>query len=285
MLKATVNYKWENKQVEGYIIETFDDIEKLENFAHESGKKVVEKMLKTDLPVESFDHLHSGPGLQGGLTYSSYLRSRLKSGVNPIREVDNVVFDYLGTAENILSDMDVPVFINSVGGLTPVTKDIIEIIESTPIEEIPISRPQPLIRKKTKVINLENDPELENVSKDYMENFLKDNKFSCITEMRDFNYNELVEIFNDFKNKGGEIVYVYTTGGDVQQMYEYSKAAMESGLKEFIFDFNSGMNNDIKNFISWLSANVDVRLIDSQQQLKDAGWPKYKDYTQPTYKK
>lgn len=283
MKHATVRYIYQDQNTEGYIIESELDLDKLMDYTKRSGEKVAERMVKTDLPVSKFDHLSGGTGLQDGITNLSVIRSKL-TGRNPLYGIDDAVSDYLRTATKLLHE-GYKVFVNEVGGMTPVDEKILEIISEVDVEEIEVNKPKPLLRKygQPKSINLENDPELERVAVDYMKDILKDrgrwgDYFWAVTELRDYSHSDLVDIFDKFQEKGGYIVYVYTTGMDVQQMYDYSSAAIESGLDYFIFDFNQGINEDIQEFINWLKEKVTtVELVDSKKELKESGNPYYKE--------
>ena len=89
---------------------------------------------------------------------------------------------------------------------------------------------------------------MEDFAKKYLSK--KDECYSYVLNLYSFSQEELRAIFEEFKQEGGEILYVYTTGLNVPQMYAYTEAAMKAGIKNFEFDFNSGINDDIKTYLT-----------------------------------
>ena len=117
------------------------------------------------------------------------------------------------------------------------------------------------VRKDSKVINLENDWCLEDEAISFMNKRFGHYKYSYIKDLRTTSEGSYKSIFKKFKEQGGEYVYVYTTGIDVEQMYKYSLHALTAGLKNFIFQFTAGLDEDIQKFIDWLSARAKVEII------------------------
>lgn len=109
------------------------------------------------------------------------------------------------------------------------------------------------INQNTQYINLENDPFLEKHTVDFLSK--KDKNFSYVRNLRSFSIEELTTIFNDFIKAGGHTVYVYTTATDIQQMFDYSKAIINAGLKNVVFEFSSNPPNEVKNITSYLESN------------------------------
>ena len=148
--------------------------------------------------------------------------------------------------------------VNSVGGYCPFTEGYHKIIEES--EYVAIRKRTYVINKNTKYINLENDPELEEHTIKYLTSI--DPNYSYICELRNYNIEELVEIFKDFQDNGGDTVYVYTTGMDVPQMYDYTEAIVQSGIKKVEFEFNAGYDMEHDGIIEDLkinNINVDVK--------------------------
>jgi hypothetical protein len=112
------------------------------------------------------------------------------------------------------------VFQNKAGGLCPVegSLEIFEVLEDNvqTIDDNPVYR----IKEGSKVINLENDWEVEDASFKYMNERFGRFNYSYITDLKTLHDRQYKEIFNKFIKQGGEYVYVYTTGSDVEQMYE-----------------------------------------------------------------
>ena len=71
---------------------------------------------------------------------------------------------------------------------------------------------------------------------------------------------QLKDAFEKFKEAGGQIVYVYTTGRDNAQMYKYSELAIQAGLTNFAFQFSAGIDDEIIKFIEWLKNRATVKV-------------------------
>lgn len=120
------------------------------------------------------------------------------------------------------------------------------------------------LKENSKYINLENDPKLEIFTMDELSKI--DENYSHILNLRHLSDNALRNTLKRFVKNGGDTVWQYTTGGDVEQMYSYSEIAIKAGVQHFIFYFNSGENEKIKDFISWLKrkrsmSKVEVKFI------------------------
>ena len=50
-------------------------------------------------------------------------------------------------------------------------------------------------------------------------------------------------------------MYVYTTGINVDQMYDYSSAIISSGIKEVWFEFNAGWDENFQGVIDFLEGS------------------------------
>jgi hypothetical protein len=147
------------------------------------------------------------------------------------------------------------ILVNNVGGYCTYDPDYYTIIN---VRETEIPKNY-VINEGTKYINLENDPELEQHAIDYLERV--DQNYSYITNLASHDYHSLVEIFGEFLKAGGDTVYVFTTGMNVEQMYEYESAARHAGIRKFEFEFNSGINNDIQKFIDYLKPLANVKIL------------------------
>lgn len=107
-----------------------------------------------------------------------------------------------------------------------------------------------------KIINLENDEHLESRTLEYMKShdYISKEEFSYITECHRYDTESLTEIFLKFYGVGGEEVYVYTTGTNVNQMYDYLEAAIKAELSSLVIEFNAGIDDDIQAFIDHATA-------------------------------
>jgi len=149
-----------------------------------------------------------------------------------------------------------PVFMNSNGGFTPTMnknkdgewEDYLEIVEERKFDTFE-HKVKYWIRPGTKYMNLENDWELEKDAVEWLRN--NDKNYSYITELSTLHLRyQLPHLMKEFVDNGGTHIYVYTTGQNFMQMYDYSKVAIRAGIKNFVFDFNSGMDNNINEFIA-----------------------------------
>ena len=112
------------------------------------------------------------------------------------------------------------------------------------------------IKENTKYINLENDAELE---KHTLKHFKEvDPNYSYVCNLRSFSQAELIKIFKEFKANGGETAYLYTTGFDVDQVFEYSYALQEAGITKIDFEFNSGITDKLQDALDTLGETMTV---------------------------
>lgn len=104
------------------------------------------------------------------------------------------------------------------------------------------------------VMNLENDPKLETYVTDKIQNL------SHVTNLRLYNEKDLRAVLQLFYERGGRKIFQYTTGSDVDQMYEYTRCCLAEGIKEFEFHFNAGTTPAIEGFVDWLKSQQDVKV-------------------------
>lgn len=244
--------------VEGILLESVQDVADYMEFVKSKENSIITKFIKSGETANRLDHIVSGfePTEKSLASYAcafGHLR-----GTNPLYEIPNALTAKMNTALKILSFFG-HVFINPAGGMTTLLKGSVELIEARPFEGYKENKGRISLVAGAKVINLENDPYLERVAVKYMKS--RWDKFSSIKELILFDKNRLQNVFESFKAKGGEVIYVYTTGRNVEQMYEYSEAALHAGLNDFVFDFNCGTDKDINKFVNWLSERANVELI------------------------
>ena len=196
-----------NNILNGVLIENEDDIEQYSNIIKYYGQRTVKKFLRSGVPPESFDHIIGGfqPHEKqfGQLAY----RRASVNGKNPIAEVDPVLYQYLKSLKNVVSNYDRAI-INENGGIHIVTPDLITInkIYHDKWQKSNINNYR--ILENTQVINLENDYFLEDKSKRYIEKILEDNNFSFIKELSLFETKDLEKVFQEFKEKE-DILYTF----------------------------------------------------------------------------
>jgi hypothetical protein len=257
MKQATVKYFGSNDVSIGTLIESMEDINNMKSVVSNAETSTITKFIKSNEPAYRYNHVIGGlRPIEKALGSLAVSRAMIK-GDNPIYHMGECKNLYLIGLVALLTSGN-KIFINSNGGYCPV-EGTMEIISVEEVEYV--TNVKPYISKNTKVINLENDFEIEREAENYMKNVLKDYNYSFITELRLYTKDKLKKTFKDFIEKGGNTVYVYTTGRDVEQMYEYSECAISAGLNKFIFKFNAGTDDDINKFIIWLSKRVNVTCV------------------------
>lgn len=251
MKKVTVKHF---RQISEYILlENNKDV--FLYFLHvEKGlKEYLKKIIKSKVPVNRWDHCCSKG--QGESIFTLSVNLSYINCINPIYLMDNVLQTKMKNFyENIEKYGNV--IVNDNGGYC----HLIEDMEITSEESFSFEIEDLLtyvVKPNTQYINLENDPMLENYTKEYLGNI--DPNFSYILNLRKFSIDNLVKVFNEFNDNDGHTVYLYTTGMDIPQMYDYSNALIKSNLNNIIFHFNAGINDDILGVIEYLkNQNVQV---------------------------
>lgn len=258
MKKAKVKYPYSEDLSEGILFESIDDIKIIEKELKKSEESVIKKFAMSGEPSSRLDHIINGfKPLEQVIASHACLKSSINED-NPIFYLRQASTLYLKTLVSTLKS-GYKMFMNVNGGLCP-CDDYLEIVETSEFKEF-YNKPKTYLLKGSKVINLENDFELERDAVDYM--YKRFDKFSYITELSLISKFHLKRILKSFFDNGGEFVYVYTTGRNIEQMYMYSECAITQGLKKFIFHFNCGEDSEIKKFIKWLKSKkgINVELI------------------------
>lgn len=237
------------------LLQNMSDFDEFEQLTHDANEDEIVFALKTKVPQSGWDHLFNGGYgcMTVGVTQANVL------GGNAI--INSVIHmeSKLNTIKRLIEHGDT-VVVNHRGGYFPVYDSLeIEIVEmkeyiqdKTQYVDIPFD---------TIIMNLENDLDLEPQAIKYMEKH--DPNYSSIRKLRSFSQQDLVLIFTKFKDNGGEVAYIYTTGTDVSQMRTYTRALMVAGINKIRFEFNAGITPEIKEFIESLKLyDIDVELID-----------------------
>jgi len=254
-----INLGIENDEVvEGILFEDISDIKLIRKELDRAERGVMVKFIKSGETENRLDHIISGfRPLEKSIAKLAITYSNTRQQ-NPIYLLGECSEMYLKTLTSQLIKGE-QMFMNAVGGLCPVEGSL-EIVEMEDFTEFP-NPPKYYISNNSEVINLENDFELEKTACEYMNKNFKG--YSYITDMKSYSDRDFEGVFKKFKEQGGTKVYVYTTGIDHEQMYEYSKHALKAGLKDFIFDFNCGMDDKITTFVEWLEQRGNVKLLNN----------------------
>lgn len=245
-----VNVKSKYMSGSWLLVSSVEELTKyMENTSNKVSKLLCE-LIKSNIPVDRWDHCITKDSA-GSILMGTLLHCQFK-GESPVLSVDKVMLEKFSNMLKYILDGE-KVLINSLGGYCTAPDDATFTFE----EEVDLSfKPTYVINDNTKYINLENDSELEEHSKKYLND--KDNNYSYITNLSSHSKEQLEAIFKEFVSKGGTTVYVFTTGLKVQQMYEYFNAAKVSGLVNFEFEFNSDITTGISDFISFAKENANV---------------------------
>lgn len=251
----TVVVKMPHGEGEWIMLSTPEEL--LEYSAHVSEKVVEQttRLLKSQANPNRWDHMITATP-EGSILAGALASCKIKGG-RPIFEMDAVMQrKFMNMLEHIAKGEHV--LVNSRGGYCTMHEDF-EILSTSVLDTG--FKPTHVINKNTTYINLENDPELENRTKQYLGE--RDPNFSYVLNLRKYDKTALTAVFNDFKANGGKIVHVYTTGMDVPQMYDYFEAAQTAGLNDFVFEYNSGISEGIQGFIDYTKKLANVEIVDN----------------------
>lgn len=249
MKKVNVN----SKSVVGswLLLSTIEELNQYAAHTSESVSKLLCGLIKDKIPVDRWDHCITQDSA-GSLLTATLIKCQFQ-GLSPALEIDNVMFKkFLNMAKYIQNGRKL--LINSLGGYCPAPEDATFEFE----EDIDLSfKPTYVVNDNTTYINLENDKSLEDNAKNYL--ISKDKNYSYVLNLSCHTEDQLKAIFEEFVSKGGTTVYVYTTGLKVQQMYDYFNTAKSTGINQFEFVFNSGINENIQEFLDYADKNALVK--------------------------
>lgn len=248
----------QGQSVEMYLIENDDDASEYFRFNNNMAAKCFDHVLKHRLPIEKFDHM----GWGYGTVESSIMMLALHRAKHNKIDVDrqgrsiwnNPLYQiFPAAAEKEFSirkfyNEHGAILVNKSGGFMPLGRDQYTILE-TYDTVIHSKAPEDELNEGNKWIVLENDYSLPVESRKFLEKM--DPNFSIVFDLRGHKEDRLVKTFEYFKKHGGEVVFVYTTGLDVEQMYEYVRCMKKADLNTLKFYFNTGRNPDIDKFLEW----------------------------------
>lgn len=174
------------------------------------------------------------------------------------------------------------IVINSVGGFCPVEdseiKEVLEDISS--IQEIDNRNLK--ISPKSERLVLENDPSIDNETIKYFKKQEEDYSYviNLRTVISDDNLSTYISKFkSEMKINKKPILFVYTTGSDIEQAYEYSNICINSGIKKFEFMFAVKSKENYKLIESLKERGCEVTLIkvENYEIVPQEDWKKYLD--------
>lgn len=264
------NKSEEDSTAEGVLIESLEDVEVLAAEFERAENRVITKFVTSGEGPNRYDHVLFGlRPTEKPLATLAVVYGGLQEK-NPIYMLPIAKEMALNSVRSTLISSG-PVFMNANGGFTPTMnknnegewEDYLEIIEEREFDTFE-NKVKYRIDKNTKYLNLENDWELERDAVKWLRD--NDSNYSYITELSTLHLvYQLPSLMKEFVENGGTHIYVYTTGQNHKQMYDYSKVAIKAGIKNFVFDFNSGMDDNINEFIAWLKPKANVEVLNDKK--------------------
>lgn len=228
MKRVKVHYKQVNEDCEAFLIKDEKDLEEFTIFLKFCTENIVQTMLKTTLPDEHFDHIVLNfVALERNLAKMGVMMAKT-TGRNPIYMVEESAQQYFRGVKKALENGE-QVVLNDSGGWSTLGEEVslVKIIREEPLR----LNVKYQINHDTRYLVVENDAELEQEAKRYLEKV--DPKYSYITRLRSWTEKGLRSLFKEFIDKGGKVFYVYTTGLDYEQARGFYNLAYEAGIREF----------------------------------------------------
>lgn len=257
LVRAIVKYPHNQGDREVFVVRNISELASYLTYAEKCSEDLIRKVMKASVPVHRWDHIHIKS--IAGVTFNAAVLKCGISGGAPLIEYSSMFDERLRDFVRLVMD-NKKLVINDNGGWFDFEDESI-IIKSWEhkFEEMWSHK----ITEGTHIICLENDPQLEETAIEFLDD--ADPNYSYITNLRSYSDPMLRKAFNQFisacdKSVSQPTVYVYTTGMDVEQMRFYTSIAIECGIKDFIFDFNSGVTSRIEDFIFEFKNKVNMRL-------------------------
>lgn len=246
-------------EYKGFIIEDFKDLNDYMSFAEKEIEFGVRSVFNSPVSVDSWDHICRDASMFNGMFHLSRLDCETKGG-NPLLNLDTVINRKYRLMMELLFKGE-KLVINNVGGFCPIGQDKYTIHEDEdyqPPLNYYIGRQSytGFQKEPTQWFNIENDPELEQYTRKHLHDI--DKKFSHSRNSYHWTKENFISVLTEFKEAGGQGLWLYTTGMHVDQMYMYTDAAIEVGLTKFIFNFNSGESEILLDFIDHYSNNEHI---------------------------
>ena len=166
-----------------------------------------------------------------------------KAGASPLQALCKSVQDRATGVVSAALDGKI-VLVNRKGAFCTLGKNM-EIVSRRPYAG-EFSDIEHILMEGSRVVCLENDPDPEKPAIAYMAN--RWGKYSVILCLREQEAT-LSQTLKDMRRNGIEAVYVYTTGGDVPQMYAYLDSIAEAGIKHLVMHFVGGEKKEHIEFV------------------------------------
>jgi len=245
MKQVTVEDKF-GQTIDYMMISSPDDFAEYAESLGRDVEKTCARLINSDVPPDRWDHMIRRNGADSVVGLGIYRAKLFGGSIFPL--ITDSMAEKLLNMSRSLDEGEI-LLVNEVGGYCTYKDDYHTILT----EGEYLVPDTYTIKKNTKYINLENDPDLEQHTIDYLNKV--DENFSFVLNLREYPYARLTNVFKEFMENGGDTVYVYTTGLDVPQMLDYSAAIIDSGLKKVVFEFNCGKNDRHDGVIEHLEFN------------------------------
>lgn len=234
------------KEADYILLEDINDVLDYAEHLYGDVEIAAERMIKSDLPPERFDHLVANDRVGAMIGGAAYKANIL--GGAAIQEVCHMANDKI-TSMSKFALKGEQIMVNKNGGYCFLDEKT-KILHSEP--HVLTREDTYTIRENTTYINLENDSVLEKHTNTYLSKI--DPNYSWIASLRNYDSSELIDIFKTFKANGGSIAYVYTTGFDVPQVHMYCSALKYAGITEVHFEFNAGIEDKLRSALDQIAA-------------------------------
>lgn len=224
------------------------DSEYIEINSLEAWKEWQEKVIHCDemflmryaMTIDSsrWDHMRFRRGEAVMNLATLYLNMGFPAPMSPLEAFVRACNEYRAGILRLLVERGT-VLLTKAGGFSYLGhKD--EVLSRRPFEAT-FRRPLPIWDEEAVVVNLENDPVPELFATEYMEK--RWGKFNVVLCLWEYEEGELCHLFNMMRRRKVRTVYVYTTGMDVEKMYQYLRCTIKSRIPNLVMDF-VGKEND-----------------------------------------
>jgi len=255
------------------MLENRDDLQAYAELLDNAGKQQITKCLNSPLFPQHVDHMLGARDAGSQLLAVAYYTASAHSLTHPEPHILNNPIYRIGEAAarkvqqlgKIIDAGNIPL-IGSAGGYMwhdPPRTEILEVYDKKPSSGAPAD----VRRTGAKVIVLENDWNLPKESRRYLERVygktqLGQGKFSIVYDLRGHSHDELLDELKAHKLGGGDTVFVYTSGLDVPQMYDYTEAIIEAGIKGLVLYFTGDEPKDFDKYLAHFQGRLTIIVLD-----------------------
>jgi hypothetical protein len=244
MKHAEVKLHYLNGQVGEYIlIEDANDLQVYADYLITLVKQQMIKCIHSPLFPEHIDHM-IGNADEGTALLNVAWRlagmEQLKGSsnsilTNPLYQIEPAAVKKLEIIGRMMAEGSKVLVGSKAGGLMdhrPGRTEIVRVFDRKPGN----AAPKDIFVHGARYVVLENDWTVPEETKTHF----KAEPFSVILDLRGHDTDELNYSLEQAKQAGAKIVFVYTTGLDVPQMYDYLNAIIKVGLKRVEYLFAGG---------------------------------------------